>query len=38
MEGCAAMVVVFGLQMFFGWLMFDPNDWGEVGDNDESAT
>lgn len=38
MEGCAAMVVVFGVFMLFGWLFFDENDWGEVRDNEESAT
>lgn len=28
MEGCAAMVVVFGVFMLFGWLFFDENEWG----------
>ena len=28
MEGCIAMVVVFGAFMFLGWIFFDKNDWG----------
>lgn len=35
MVECVGMVVVFGLLFFFGWLFFDPNDWGEVKDNEE---
>lgn len=29
--GCAAMLCVFGAFMFFGWLLFDPNDWNGGG-------
>ena len=31
MAGCGVMVAVFGAFMFFGWLLFDPNDWNGGG-------
>lgn len=29
--GCAAMLCVFGAFMFFGWVLFDPEDWNGGG-------
>lgn len=29
MAGCGLLVAFFGAMMFFGWVFFDPEDWGE---------
>jgi hypothetical protein len=29
--GCGVMLGVFGVFMFLGWILFDPEDWNGGG-------
>jgi len=31
MVGCGVMVACFAAWMFFGWILFDPEDWNGGG-------